>query len=288
MSQVSCPACSSSFVAKPEWAGKRIRCSGCGKLVHVPSGPTKTDEEGDASSEARPTTWLLLGATLVIALAVGAACGFIFGHRQGRSENAREIAEAQALVGTADQKLRAAEADVAKAIGEREKVKEQLNALVWDHDARLAAAKQSEEEAKTRARTAEERLQAAANAEAAAAARGRKVAATGDQALPRPEKLFEGDLYFLNVKPGMFGEFGKGAFRFLVYVDQVVNENAAVLRVDHGSRGVRFFAQKFKTAGLVDGLLLSERPDWPRTWLCVGTKMYGGETLFVVEPFEKK
>ena len=169
--QVTCPSCSTSFKAKAELAGRRVKCPKCHAPVPVPSATP--DEEDDAGSTSVPR-WLMLGAAVLIALAVGAAGGVVFGHRQGRSDDKRELAEAQTRAQSMTEKLQASEASLTKIQAEREKLRLELAATVQDREAKLAAARQREDAASGRAREADQKLAAGAAAEADANARRRE------------------------------------------------------------------------------------------------------------------
>ena len=109
--QVTCPSCSAALKAKPEWAGRRVKCPRCQAAIPIPR--IESDEDEDASSSATPR-WLILGAVGLISLAVGVAGGFVLGHGQGRSDDKKELSEAKALALSVTEKLQAVEANVAK------------------------------------------------------------------------------------------------------------------------------------------------------------------------------
>jgi len=169
--QVSCPGCSAAFRSKPEWAGRRVKCPKCHVPISIPHAAPDDEDDTGTSGNSR---WLILVAVGLIAVAVGAAGGFVFGHRQGRSDDKRELAEAQARAQSLTEKLRATETSVGKMQAERDTLKLDLAAAVQDRDTKLTAAKQREEAANGRAREAEKKLAATAADISAAAERKRE------------------------------------------------------------------------------------------------------------------
>jgi hypothetical protein len=127
--------------------------------IPVPSATSDDDREGASAG----SHWLVLGAVLLISLAVGAAGGFVFGHRQGKSDDRRELAEALAQPKSLADRLKAADEDIAGTQAERERLKVEL-----------ATAREREGAAIVQARAYEEKLAAAARAEADALDRQRE------------------------------------------------------------------------------------------------------------------
>ena len=72
MTQVTCSACTSTLRAKPELAGKRVKCPKCHAPISVPNSIINSDEANQDTSPAVPG-WLILGASVLISLAVGGA-----------------------------------------------------------------------------------------------------------------------------------------------------------------------------------------------------------------------
>lgn len=169
--QVTCPGCSVAFKAKPEWAGRRVKCPRCQAAIPIPQAVP--DEDDDTNSPATPR-WLILGAVGLIALAVGVAGGFVIGYGEGRSEDKKELSEAKALAQSMTEKCQAAEANVDRVQSERDNLKSELTAATQDRDVKLVAARQREEAASTRAREAEQKLAGIAASETAAAERRRE------------------------------------------------------------------------------------------------------------------
>ena len=180
--QVTCPGCSAAFRSKPEWAGPRVKCPKCYVPFSVPH--TACDGEDDSDTSALPR-WLIFLAVSLVAVAVGASGGFVFGHRQSRSDDKRdlteaqarskrELAESQARAQSLTEQFRAAEASVVKMQTERDTFKLDLAAAIQDRDTKLIASRRREEEASRRAREAEQKLAATVAAEAAAAERKRE------------------------------------------------------------------------------------------------------------------
>ena len=100
--QVTCSACSTTFNAKAEWENEGVKCPNCHVPILIPS-VTANSEDSSAMSR-----WLVLGAISLISL--GVAGGFVFGHRQGKSDERRELAHAQSLAQSVSEKLKASEA----------------------------------------------------------------------------------------------------------------------------------------------------------------------------------
>jgi DNA-directed RNA polymerase subunit RPC12/RpoP len=46
MVAIKCGKCGKELKAKPEWAGKRVKCAGCGSAVDVPTGAAPTSDAG--------------------------------------------------------------------------------------------------------------------------------------------------------------------------------------------------------------------------------------------------
>ena len=168
--QLTCPNCSTSLKAKAEFAGRRVKCPKSHAPVPVPSA---TPDEDDSSSTAI-SRWLMLVVAVLIALAVGAAGGVVFGHRQGRSDDKRELTETQTRAQSMTEMLHASKASLTQIQAERENLRLELAATVQDSEAKLAAARQKEEAASGRAREAERKLAAGAASEADATARRRE------------------------------------------------------------------------------------------------------------------
>jgi hypothetical protein len=99
-----------------------------------------------------------------------------------------------------------------------------------------------------------------------------------------PEPAPAAKLNHVDLEVGMIGMFGSGNEAWNVWVDKVIDENSAIIRAMGGanSRPLRVIAEKFPTAGYADGKFLTK--DRLLTWKVTGTKMYQGQTYFVVEP----
>src|SRR6266849_2502077 len=159
MPTASCPSCSTGFEVKPEWSGKRVRCPRCNQAFQVPTGEEEGDDKG-GSATSRSVNRLMLGATLVIALTVGGAGGCIFGHRQGKSDDVRELKEAEAQAESAVQRQKTLESDLAAASADRSREKSQQETAMKERDKQLAAAVAAATQAKAQSKVAEEKLEA--------------------------------------------------------------------------------------------------------------------------------
>jgi hypothetical protein len=129
----------------------------------MPSANHDLDDVTVKDNAAPVPRWLVLGASVLVSLAVGAAGGFVFGHSQGRLDDNRELTEAQTQSKSLTDKLTQAELKLSRLQSESEKLQEQL-----------AAAKRREEAINIRAQTAEDKLRAGAAAEAKALAQRRE------------------------------------------------------------------------------------------------------------------
>ncbi|HEX3152626.1 MAG TPA: hypothetical protein VHR66_31425 [Gemmataceae bacterium] len=130
MIPLTCPTCSVALKPKSELAGKNIRCPNCETLVRVPASelcsPSATDDEG-------VNPWPLrigVAAAVVVALAVGLAGGFVYGHGRGVAERANEASEAKVAATNAEEKRRRAEEQLAVAVGEQARLQNELAAAV--------------------------------------------------------------------------------------------------------------------------------------------------------------
>jgi hypothetical protein len=170
--EVTCLTCSATIRIKSDLAGKRVKCPKCQAPVSVPS--TTLDSDEHTSTTPR---WLFVGAAALISLAVGVAGGYVFRHRQDKSDDKRELAEALALSKSLTDKLKVTESNLAGSQANLEKLKLELADTARDTEAKLADLKQREVAAITKARETDDKLQAriAAAKEAEALARRREV-----------------------------------------------------------------------------------------------------------------
>jgi hypothetical protein len=115
------------------------------------------------------------------------------------------------------------------------------------------------------------------------------------EVIPRPADITraeKGVIYFGNAKVGLTGQLGDGA-----WIREIIDEKTAIVRVLHSaiydttgrrltdSSYYAFVAQNFPTVGFVDKAMIEGERF--QKWVIVGTTKYQGETLWVVEPFEK-
>lgn len=158
MPKASCPACSVAVEVKPEWSGRRVRCPKCKQSFQVPLTGAADAEDGFADPPS--VNWLVLASAVVISLAVGGAAGFIVGHRQGKSDDVRELNEAKTRAEAAIQRQKSLEAEFASTTSERSKEKDRFEALMRARDQQLVEAQGDAAQAKVQAKAAEDKLEA--------------------------------------------------------------------------------------------------------------------------------
>jgi chromosome segregation ATPase len=94
--------------------------------------------------------WRIHGGLILISFTLGATGGIVFGHREGRSADKRELTEAQTRAQETSDKLRSVEANYSSLQTEQDKLKEQLAAVARERDVHLAATRVKKEAARAR------------------------------------------------------------------------------------------------------------------------------------------
>jgi hypothetical protein len=163
----SCPTCGKK-ISVPESAGsKHAKCPKCHAYIAVPQD--ETSEDADDAAASMPT-WLIPAAKVLVAVAVAAAVGVVFGNHHGHSAAERELTETQSRLRAMSDNLKALEVRFQAAQTERDSMKQQIASLMSERDALLAA--RSREDAARQRREAEEKAVARPQTEAAAIGTG--------------------------------------------------------------------------------------------------------------------
>lgn len=168
--EIVCPRCWERWTASADLIGRAVRCPNtqCGASIEVKAEPEKKREpdDGDKVDSRATPGWLALGASVLICLAVGGAGGVVFGHRQGKSNDVRELTEAKnradqavARAESAAQRQKSLEDDLAGALTKQAREKERLESVIKVRDQQLIASNEAAFEAKAQVKAAEERLE---------------------------------------------------------------------------------------------------------------------------------